>query len=254
MNSFFETGHDKNVANFEDLISRCVGFGAPYNPSLNAIKIANMNTLRTNALAALASVTTTETAFANAEDNRELIFKPLQAFATRIMSALKSCGASDAVIKDAFIINRKIQGRRAKPIKEVLNTEAKAIDPNNPTPVEPVHISVSQLSYDSMIEHYSKLIDLLTTVAAYTPNENELKIVGLNALLTSMKASNTAHITATTNVNNARINRNILLYKKGTGLLDVAQECKDYVKSVFGSKDARYKQVSAIQFKRIVKL
>lgn len=252
--NFNETGHDKNVANFEDLISRCVGFGGPYNPSLNAIKIANMNTLRTSALAALASVTSTETAFKNAEDNREAIFKPLQAFATRIMSALKSCGASDAIIKDAMTIHRKIQGRRAKPIKEVLNTEQKMIDPNNPQPVEPVHISVSQLSYDSMIDHYSKLINMLASVPAYVPNEPELTIAGLNTLLVSMKASNTAHITATTNVNNARINRNILLYKKGTGLLDVAQECKDYVKSVFGSKDPKYKQVSAIQFKRIVKL
>jgi hypothetical protein len=151
-------------------------------------------------------------------------------------------------------IHRKIQGRRAKPIKEVENTETQQIVGPNPIPVEPVHISVSQLSYDSMIDHYSRLIDLLASVVAYTPNENELKIVGLNALLASMKAANTAHITATTNVNNARINRNVLLYKKGTGLLDVAQECKDYVKSLFGSKDPKYKQVSAIQFKRLVKL
>lgn len=248
MSKFSEVGHTKNVANFEDLISRCVGFGVIYNPSLNAIKIANMNTLRTNALAALASVISTHTTYMNAVDAREIIFEPLQKFGTRIMSALKACGASDAVIKDAITINRKIQGKRAKPIKEVLNPEAKMIDPNNPQPLEPVHISVSQLSYDSMIEHYSKLIDLLTSVVAYSPNENELKIVGLNTLLTSMKTANTAVITATTNYNNARINRNDVLYKKDTGLVDVAQECKNYVKSVFGSTHPKYKEVSGIKF------
>lgn len=248
MSTFSEVGHEKNVANFEDLISRCVGFGATYNPVLNAIKIANMNTLRTSALAAVASVTSTETAFKLAEDNREIVFDPLKAFATRIMSALKACGASDAVIKDAFTINRKIQGRRAKPVKEVPNQQVQLIDPNNPPPVEPVHISVSQLSYDSMIDHYSKLIDLLTSVALYNPNENELKIVGLNTLLTSMKTANTAVITATTNYNNARINRNDLLYKKDVGLVDVAQECKSYVKSVFGSTHPKYKEVSGIKF------
>ncbi len=250
MSNFSEVGHAKNVANFEDLISRCTGFGVVYNPSLNAIKIANMNTLRTNALAALASVVSTHTVYMNAVDAREIIFEPLQRFATRIMSALKSCGATEAVINDATTINRKIQGRRATPIKEVLNPQAKMIDPNNPLPlpVEPVHISVSQLSYDSMIEHYSKLINLLSTVGAYTPNENELKIVGLNTLLTSMNASNTSVITATTNYNAARINRNDLLYKNVTGLVDVAQECKAYVKSVFGTTHPKYKEVSGIKF------
>lgn len=248
MSNFSEVGHTKNVANFEDLISRCTGFGVIYNPSLNAIKIANMNTLRTSALAALASVISTHTVYMNAVDGREAIFEPLQKFGTRILSALKSCGASDAVIKDAITIHRKIQGKRAKPIKEVLNPEAKMIDPNNPLPVEPLHISVSQLSYDNMIDHYSKLIDLLTSVVAYNPNENELKIAGLNTLLTSMKTANTSVITATTSFNNARINRNDLLYKKDTGLIDVAQACKDYVKSVFGSTHAKYKEVSGIKF------
>jgi len=248
MSTYSEIGHAKNVANFEDLINRCIGFGVSYNPSLNAIKIANMNTLRTNALAALASSVSAGTAYVNAVDNRQFIFDPLQKMGTRIISALKACGASDAVVKDALSINRKIQGKRAKPIKEVENVETQMIVGPNPIPVEPVHISVSQLSFDSMIEHYSKLIDLLASVVLYNPNENELKVVGLNTLLTSMKTSNTAVITATTNYINARINRDNLVYAKNTGVVEVAQDCKDYVKSVFGTKSPQYKQVSSIRF------
>jgi len=253
MSNYSEIGHAKNVANFEDLINRCIGFGVSYNPSLNAIKIVNMNTLRTSALASLASAVSAGTAYMNAVDNRQTIFDPLQKMGTRIISALKACGASDAVIKDALSINRKIQGKRAKPIKEVdineNNNQNKMIDPNNPPPVElPKNVSVSQLGFDSMVEHYSKLIDLLTTVIPYNPNENELKIVGLNALLTSMKSSNTAVITATTNYLTARINRDSLVYAKNTGVVEVAQDAKDYVKSVFGTKSPQYKQVSAIKF------
>ncbi len=249
MSTYSEIGHAKNVANFEDLINRCVGFGVSYNPSLNAIKIANMNTLRTNALAALASSVSAGTAYVNAVDNRQFIFDPLQKMGTRIISALKACGASDAIIKDALSINRKIQGKRAKPIKEVENTQVQAIpNPNNP-PVEiPKNVSVAQLSFDSFIEHYSKLIDLLSTVVLYNPNENELKVSGLNTLLTSMKTSNTAVITATTNYINARINRDNLIYKASTGVVEVAQDAKDYVKSVFGTKSPQYKQVSSIRF------
>ncbi|MBK7148718.1 MAG: hypothetical protein IPH78_07800 [Bacteroidetes bacterium] len=40
MASTTETGHAKNVANFEDLISFCTGYGASYNPSKAAIAIA----------------------------------------------------------------------------------------------------------------------------------------------------------------------------------------------------------------------
>ena len=250
MSNYSEIGHAKNVANFEDLINRCIGFGVAYNASLNAIKIANMNTLGTSALTALNSSISAHTAYMNAVDNRQLIFDPLQKMGTRIISALKACGASDAVIKDALSINRKIQGKRAKPIKEVENTQTqKMVDPNVPIdPNVPVNISVSQLSFDSMIEHYSKLIDLLTTVVLYNPNENELKVSGLNTLLTSMKTSNTAVITATTNYINARINRDNLIYAKNTGVVEVAQDAKDYVKSVFGTTSPQYKQVSSIRF------
>jgi hypothetical protein len=251
MSNYSEIGHAKNVANFEDLINRCIGFGVSYNPSLNAIKIVNMNTLRTNALAALASAVAAGTAYTNAVDNRQLIFDPLQKMGTRIISALKACGASDAVVKDALSINRKIQGKRAKPVKEVENVEIQAIPNPNDPPVEiPKNVSVSQLSFDSMIEHYSKLIDLLASVVLYNPNENELKVSGLNTLLTSMKTSNTAVITATTNYINARINRDNLVYAKNTGVVEVAQDAKDYVKSVFGTQSAQYKQVSSIRFTR----
>jgi len=34
-----ETGHAKNVANLEDLISFCNGYGSSYNPSKVALKI-----------------------------------------------------------------------------------------------------------------------------------------------------------------------------------------------------------------------
>lgn len=254
MSTYSEIGHGKNVANFEDLINRCTGFGTSYNPSLNAIKIANMNTLRTNALTALSNSVSAGTAYMNAVDNRQAIFDPLQKLATRIISALRASGANDAIIKDALTINRKIQGKRAKPVKEVEKTQAqRTVDPNNPIPIDPnvpVNISVSQLSFDSMIEHYSRLIDLLSTVTVYNPNEAELKVSGLNTLLTSMKTSNTAVITATTNYINARINRDNLIYGKSTGVVDVAMEAKSYVKSVFGTKSVQFKQVSAIKFTR----
>lgn len=256
MASQSEIGHAKNVANFEDLISFCVGYGVTYNPVLNAIKVANMNTLKTNATSSLTSAVNAYTAFKNASNNREIVFEPVKKLTTKIMAALKACGATEQSVKDATTINFKIQGKRAKPIKDETenNQNKQAIPPQDPPveiPEEPKHISVSQQSYDSIIEHFEKLISLLTATPAYNPNENELKLTALNTLLASMKTSNTAVINAYTTWSNARILRNDILYKKITGLVDVAMECKNYVKSLYGATSSQYKQVSKLKFRKM---
>jgi len=253
MPNFSEVGHAKNVANFEDLISYCTGYGPTYNPFLNAIKIVNMNALKTSAVNALASLSTTVTVFKNTTNSREILFEPIKKLTTRIMSALKASGVPAQTMKDAITINNKLQGKRAKAIVAPNNNDAiPAIPPGNPIPIDlPVNISVSQQSYDSVIEFFGKLIDLLASIPAYNPNEVDLKLISLNPLLVSMKASNTAVITATTNMSNARIVRNDLLYKAAVGLVDVAAESKSYVKSVFGATSQQYKQVRQIPFKKI---
>lgn len=250
MPSFSEVGHEKNVANFEDLISYCTAYGVTYNPNLNAIKVANMNTLKTNADTAIANVSIANTAYKNATNAREIVFIPVKKLATRIVSALKASGATPQTMKDAFAINNKIQGKRAKPIVDPL--AAKIINPNDPpVPANSVQISVSQQSYDSKVEYFGKMIDLLTSLPLYNPNEVDLKLTALNALLGDMKLNNTAVITAKTNLSNSRIIRNTVLYKLVTGLVDIADESKSYVKSVFGATSPQYKQVRKVKFKRM---
>jgi hypothetical protein len=113
MPSTSETGHAKNVANFETLISFCTGYGATYNPSRDALKIANLQTLLTAAKAAIADCKTNETAFDNATDARKESFATLKALGTRIVNALSVSGVADSVVEGARTINRKLQGQRA---------------------------------------------------------------------------------------------------------------------------------------------
>lgn len=49
MSSTSETGHAKNVANFEQLVSYCTGYGATFNPAKAALKLPALNTMLTNA-------------------------------------------------------------------------------------------------------------------------------------------------------------------------------------------------------------
>ena len=243
MPSTSETGHAKNVANFQDLISFCTGYGATYNPSKAALSIANLQAQLTAAQTALNNTKSTQTAFNNATNKRMELFKPLKSHSTKIINALDATDASAETVKDARTINRKLQGQKANGKKEP------AILPEGATPPADKTISTSQQSYDQQMEHYSKLIELLLSDSNYTPNEADLTVAANQAKLTDLKNANTAVVDTYTNWSNSRIDRNNALYNPLTGLVNTALDVKKYVKSIFGATSPQYKQVSKLEFK-----
>ncbi len=245
MKTVFETGHSKNVANFEEEISICTGFGPAYAPSKASIKIPAMTTLHTAGKNILQSVKVAKTAYDTATNAREIGFAFLKKLSTRIINALEATDASQQLIDDALTVNRKIQGGRAKKI-----IEEPASDNTTEGSTEPEHknISVSQQSFDNLIDHFAKLIQVISSEPLYVPNEIDLKVTALNLQLTSLKAFNTAVINAHTAYTNAIISRNSILYQPASGLVDTAYEVKKYVKSVFGAVSPQFKQISKIKF------
>ena len=105
------------------------------------------------------------------------------------------------------------------------------------------------MSYDNRLDNLDKLIQLLSSIPLYTPNEAELKVASLKNLYTDLKTKNTAVINATTPLSNARISRNETLYKADIGLVDTALDVKTYIKSLFGATSPQYKQISKLEFK-----
>ena len=75
MASTSETGHAKNVANFQDLIEFVTGYGATYNPSKNSLKLAELIALKTSADSNLADVITKNTLYNNKVNERISAFK-----------------------------------------------------------------------------------------------------------------------------------------------------------------------------------
>lgn len=249
MPSTSETGHAKNVANFETLILFCTGYGATYNPSRDALKVANLQTLLTAAKAAIADCKAKETAFDNATDARKESFATLKALGTRIVNALSVSGVTDSVVEGARTINRKLQGQRANgaTTNEPVPTSA---TPSTPTTPSPATASSSQQSYDNLVEHFNGLIELVSSHAEYNPNETELKVVTLQTYLNELKTANTNVVNANTAWSNSRISRDNTLYADTTGLVDIALDVKAYVKSVYNSTSPQYGQISGIEFKR----
>jgi hypothetical protein len=99
MASTIETGHAKNVATFEDLISFCTGYGAAYNPSRAALKLPALTAQLAAANAALQAVKTAKTAYDNATNAREVVFKGLKPLATKMVSSLAATEAGKEEVK-----------------------------------------------------------------------------------------------------------------------------------------------------------
>lgn len=241
MPSTSETGHAKNIANFQDLIAFVTGYGTTYNPSKNALKLPQLNALLTISQTKLADVITKKTAYNNSVNDRMLAFDGLKALSTRLVNALETTDAPKEKVSDAKGFNRKLQGKRA-------STPATPTDPNTPAPAT---ISASQQSYDQQIQHFAGLISVLESETSYTPNETELQIATLTAKQADLVAKNNAVSIAYTGISNSRINRNKTLYEDGTGLVSVATEVKKYIKSVFGASSPEFAQVKGIEFKKV---
>lgn len=238
MASTSETGHAKNTANLQDLITFVSGYGATYNPSKNALKLPQLTALSATAQTNLADVLTKNTAYNNKLNERTVAFISLKPLFTRLINALQTTDASSQKIDDAKAFNKKMQGVRAKPI-------ATPIDPSEPAPKKN---STSQLSYDQQIQHLAGLISILQSEPSYAPNENELKITTLIAKQADLTAKNNAVAAAYASISNARIARDLTLYDPKTGLCEVASEVKKYVKSLYGATSPQFAQVSGIQF------
>lgn len=238
-----DTGHPVNLANFKLVIGYATGYGEPYNPTNNLIKLPAMQELHSIATGAQDVYTASASAYNNAMTAREIVFKSLNGRVSRVMYFLKSSGASKETYDQVNTLARKIKGVRAsKKIKPDPVEEG-----TEPTPV-PKQISASQMGFDSRIANFGSMIQLLAGIPEYIPNQDDLKIESLSMLHDDLKAKNNAYADAAVPHNNTRIARNEVFYTTRTGLCDVGQASKDYVRSVFGLNSPQFKLISKIKF------
>jgi hypothetical protein len=124
-----------------------------------------------------------------------------------------------------------------------------AIPAGNPGTVSeiPLTRSTSQLDFDSKADNFAAFVKVIAAEPSYKPNEVELQIVSLNALVTSLRDKNKAVLNAQIALSNARAARNRVLYAK-TGIHGSALAVKCYVKGLFGFQSVGYQQIRGLKF------
>lgn len=234
-----ETGHAKNIQNFETLINRCLGYDTRFNPANNLLKIPALQTVLSDAGTAMENVDLAATPRTNAINDRQALFVEMSKLATRVNDGLAASeDVTKRTLEDAKTYIYKIRGERKS--KKILN----------PAPEDPKQISASQRSFANQVEHFEKLIQLATSQPKYIPNETELQKVSLEDFEQQLRDANSACIAVDTPWLNAIAARNLVLYAEVTGLVDRALAVKKYVRSVKEITLEEYRQISGLKFTR----
>ena len=236
MPSTSEVGHAKNVANLQKLTEQ-VNVYTLYNPPVDNIKVANLQTLYTTASTKLNEVEEKRNANKNAITLRQSAFENLKSTCTKIINHLGILGLPQGTIDQAKSLNRLIQGGQKK-----------ATTPPEERKEETRTVSTSRQSYTQQAENFGILLQLLSTIPAYNPNEDDLKLTNLENYKNSLVSSTQSVDQTEAELNNKLIERDNILYTEGTGLYSIAQNVKKYVKSIYGATSSEYANVSAIKF------
>ena len=108
--------------------------------------------------------------------------------------------------------------------------------------------STSRQSFTQQAENFGILLQLLSTIPGYTPNEEDLKLNNLTTYHASLMSATQAVDQTEAELNTKLIERDKILYAEGAGLYTIAQNIKKYVKSLYGATSPEYTNVSAIEF------
>ena len=112
-----ETGHAKNVENWQKMIAACTGFGAGYNPSNSLLTVGKVNALLTEVDTEMDGVQTSIVPWKNKVADRENIYTGVRPRTTQMLAAFKACGAAANKVDNMKTYQRKVHGARAKALQ-----------------------------------------------------------------------------------------------------------------------------------------
>ena len=236
MPSTSEVGHAKNVANLQKLTEQVTVYTL-YNPPVDNLKVANLTALYTTASTKLSEVEDKRNSNKNAITLRQSAFENLKSTCTKIINHLEILGLPQGTIDQAKSLNRLIQGGQKK-----------TTTPPEEGKEEVKTASTSRQSYTQQAENFGILLQLLGTISAYKPNEDDLKLATLNTYKESLMSATQSVDQTEAELNNKLIERDNILYADRTGLYTIAQNVKKYVKSIYGATSPEYTNVSSIEF------
>lgn len=238
-----DTGHAKNVANFETVIIILTALGSDYNPKQTLILLTALQATLALAKTVLAEVDQAEADYAVKVDEFQAEIADLSKYVVNIKRTAEVEINDEAFTRDlqTLVNNFFPEGRRT----------GLADDPNTPEDESRTSVSTSQRSYDNQIAYLADILALIKTKAdLYKPNDAEYTIEAIEAKLAALTAKNNASKTALAALGNNQDARDEILYNPATGVLNLVKLIKKQLSIKPGKNSAAYKQINALKFKK----
>lgn len=238
--------HKTNVANFDKLVIDVGALGSVYAPTKSNIKLDALNIQNTKNKVVDANETATLFTANTAKNARVDSITKVEDVMTRSSNSVRASDIPQSTKEDLLAIAAFFLGRARSVKRNVVNHTAQG---DVSTTVKTLVSNPKDV--DSRISYLESYVKLLSTVTTYNPNEANLKVANLTILLNDLKTKRAAELTADAAHKIALIARNDAMYANGTGIVDIANDVKAYVKSVFGARSPQYKTLAALKFKKI---
>ncbi|MGJ8593737.1 MAG: hypothetical protein ACSHXF_14395 [Aquaticitalea sp.] len=229
-----ETGHGINLRNFGRIVDSVIGIGADYINNNVLLTLIALQAVYDAANLAITKLSQKMASLSAAIDLQVSEYADLKKTCTMAVRLYETSGVSKKAIDQLRNKNALIQGYRI--------IKAKVDDLNLK--------SVSHQSYAQLAIHFEAFIQILELDANYNPGNPNLATSALRAKHDRMVAKYRAVEMARTEAQNARIDRDVTLYKSPTGLVDIAYAVKKTYLSLFGSRSPIYKQISGLDFRK----
>ncbi|MCK7590468.1 hypothetical protein M0G43_07790 [Subsaxibacter sp. CAU 1640] len=229
-----ETGHGINLRNFGRISNAVDAQGDDYintNPLLDPDALHDVYDAATQSISTLSNKQALLDVAVEAQVSE---YADLKTTCTQAVRFFTTCGVSAMAIAQLKNLNAVIQGYR------VIKAKADDLDLN----------SVSHQSYAQLAIYFEAFIQFLEQQTAYTPGAIKLKPNALRDKHTRMVDKYRAVEMMRTETRNARIARDVIMYKDITGLVDRAYAVKNVFLSLFGSRSFQYKEISGLSFRK----
>jgi hypothetical protein len=202
-----------------------------------SIKTTAMTTLLQQAQQNEDAVTDAHAAHILAVKNRREAFAGIPRLAARMVRVVSASETSKEVVEAAKVLKRKLVAQPNKAKDQPGQPEAERIVAEAET-----HVS-SRLDFNSKMETFATLIAVVQRITAYNPNEADLKVTALKAVLADLRAKSDAVMKTLNTYNKLREAHNKILYGTG-GVSETANAAKDYIRGVYGVRSGIARQVS----------
>ena len=239
-----DTGHNKNVANFETTTIILTASGAEYAPPQpldHECRITNASDRRKGALA---DVDEKQAANTIAVDEVQAEFKDLDKYVRNIKNHAAIVLNDPAFTADLQSIVNKFAppGRKTGLPDDPLTPEDESRTPQ----------SQSQRSRDNQIAYLADINALLKSREDYITTDTPYTTEGIEAKIAALTAKNNAAKASRSRPRQFKLdNRDALLYNDPDCMINRVNLIKPYVAQKFGKDSAVYQQINALEFRRV---